>query len=219
MMKRVMIIGILLALIAVNIHGRDYSSDWKVNGISPDGSLMIVYKSLAPLSLKIEEPKKMVIPKSIKTFKYTQITRSQPLKVVAETKYDTTINNQVGKEIIKAIYNSVKFSFESKDGFGGNTFRLDYIPQNVKNQVREENNEINKYIEGKAFFTNISGNDPKDEVEIVFEDNIASGVLSARTYIDAEFKVPEETKLLGGELYSGTIRIKAEFSGKNSPVQ
>ena len=201
--------------------GNNYSSTWKVNGISEDGSVMIVYKSLAPLSLAVESPKTMRIPKSTKSFKYSSVTGGKPLKITAGTKYNDSIQNEVDKNIIRTIYNSVKFSFESNYRSKLNNFKLDYFPEKGEDHAADtsgnNNDNLKKYIDGRAYFTNQTPSvDLGETYEVELSDNIGGkGTLTAEAYMDAEFTVPDTTELLGGETYKGVIRLKAEFLGNN----
>lgn len=214
MMKKLWILGLFILTATISSGAvNNYSSEWKVTGISSDGGLMIVYKSLAPLSLTVEDPKTMKIPKGIKEFTYSQITGGRPLKVSVQTKYNSTINNELDKNIIKTIYDSVKFGFESTYTSGSNNFKLDYFSQKGENY--SENEKIEKYINGRAYFTNLNAVETGNTDSKQLSDNIKVGTLTAETYLDAKFTVPDSVQLLGGETYRGTLRVKAEFLGKN----
>ena len=186
------------------------ASTWKVNGISTNGGLMIIYKSMAPLILDVEAgEKKMLITKEQKNFTYSKMAGKHPIKVIARAEYNPDIvgqgGNELNKNIINTIYNRVSFEFPQPD------FKLNYIPKNG------EEAKPDKYIDGKAYFTDKNGVQnlgTKQESNLI--NNIVSGKLTtSEVYVDAQFTVPNNVNLLGGETYRGSVRITAEALGQN----
>lgn len=168
---------------------------------------MILYKTLPPLIIDIDSPERMTVSKEAKNFKYSDIVSSKkPIQLRIEIKFNDSIinSNNINKEIVRTVYDSLKLSFVEQG-----KFRLYGV----------ENNILNESIDGEVFFTNengvIEGEMNGKEIKRTLHDTIQGGVLSRKDiYIDAIFN-QEGKKLLIGN-YSGTVSLDIEFMGKET---
>lgn len=208
-MKKLKILKIVIIfnLLIVNIFSK---TEWTYSGIN-DGGLMILYKTLPPLIVEVDEPEIMRIKKGSETFKYSNVTKTKkPLNVNIEIRFNNSIieENAINKDIVQTIYDSVRLSFQDDGKFNLYKSTEGILPKNIVES-----------IDGEVFFTDISGTKLQgNEAKILVKplgNTIQGGVLSQNNiYIDSEFNKDKKQILPGN--YSGEIKLEVEFIGKDN---
>lgn len=203
-MKKIIII---FNLFIVSVFGK---TEWTYSGIT-DGGLMILYKTLPPLVVEVDEPEIMRVKKGSESFKYSNVTKTQkPLNVNIEIKFNNSIieENAINKDIVQTIYDSVRLSFQNDGIFNLYKNTDGILPKNTIES-----------IDGEVFFTDISGTRlPGNEAKILLKplgNTIQGGVLSQNNiYIDSEFNKNKKEILPGN--YNGEVKLEVEFIGKDN---
>lgn len=208
--KLIILLGSLLLSTGV------FSTTWEYEGgLDGESGLMIVYKTLPPLIVEVDEPELMTVPKGTKSFKYSEVVRSKkPLNVKIEIYFNNSVveDNGINKEIIRTIYDTAKLSFVEQG-----EFKL--IKEDSGVGPRESNVDDTdvESIDGEVFFTNsigvVKAQGNGKELISQIGDTISSGTLhKSDIYIDAQFN-KKEKELLSGQ-YSGKTTLVVEFIGK-----
>lgn len=209
-MKIKLLMGLLTFILSIN----SLSTEWKYQGGLDGGAgLMIVYKSVPPIKIEVEEPEIMVVPRGTQLFKYTEASRKkEPLAVKIEIQFDSSIvqDNGVNKQIITQMYNSAKLWFDNNGYF-------EMIDSN--GVIPKANNQENsRSIKAEAFFVDKNKANEKKETIINFKETIQNGLLvSDKAYIDAKFNT-EGKEMLSGN-YRGVAKLNIEILGKNGGGQ
>lgn len=187
------------------------ATSWNfTGGLNGEDGLMIVYKTLPPLSVEVDQPEVMIVPASNAPFRYSEVNKNRNLlEVRIEIRFNKEIietNNAVNKKIVRSVYDRAKLNFKD-DGI----FYLEKI--NSKKIKKDVLDEVNNKIDGEVFFTTAGGVDLGKEITEKIGDTIQNGTLSKRyIYIDAKFN-KEGKQLMLGE-YKGTATLVVEFLGK-----
>lgn len=213
MVKKI-IVGVSVLLLSVIAFGK---TTWKLNGaLDGDAGLMIVYKTIPPLMVDVEDPDLMVVSKSRGSFTYSEVAKSkQPLKGRIEINYDKDVasqgNNGLNKNIIRTIYNSVNISF-----LDNGVFALRKDTTGIEPKKGERRLDLENQIDGEVFFTSSKGltrnSDKRQKLKL--EDTVQNGVLrTADVYIDARFNKGGK-ELMAGK-YRGVTTLVVEFVGQN----
>lgn len=199
---------VLFFIITIN----SFSTIWNFNGLDGEAGIILIYKTLPPLTVEVEQPEKMVVSKEQKNFKYSEVSPSRkPLQVKIEIKFNDSIieANNINKEIIRTIYDSAKLSFLNEGKFS----LIKHTQENGMKKNKELLPVEETIIDAEAFFTNDKALFEGKEIERVLKDSIQGGTLTRQDiYIDAEFNKNNKI-LLAGE-YSGSITLVVEFIGK-----
>lgn len=205
-MKRIIILFLLL------LSFNSFSTKWQYGGgLDGEAGLMIVYKSIPPLVLKIDEPETILIPSGNGTFKYSEISKSKkPLNVRLEVKFNSHIveNNSVNKSIISTIYDTARYSF-----INNGSFFLE------KTSIKNGEILIEEGIDGEVFFTDINGNEEAaNKAKIInrkLSESVKDGILNREdVYIDAIFN--RRNKQLTTGRYEGKTTLVVEFLGRGA---
>lgn len=170
------------------------------SGKDHDKSLVVLYKVLDPLIVKVDEPKRIIIPAKKNTYKYSEYSEDhRKLKVDVSTSY----NKDKIDDILRKVYENVHFKLQ-KDG----AFEL--------NRVKKENEKAeNVVIKGKGYFVDSSVSatekDKKTQITKPFSSSVVGNKFSATTEIDAEFTVDNDNIPMG--VYKGTLKLDVWFGG------
>lgn len=203
---------LLFILVGLISHINLYSTRWDFGGLDGEAGLIILYKTLPPLIVEVEKPEVLKIPKTNKSFKYSEtVSKNTPLNVNIEVIFDNKIINKNGinKEIVRTIYNEVELSFD-----GDGKFKLDRVDNSSKEKIKEKTLSS---IDGEVFFTNRNGVTDGDgkKVKKILGDTIKDGKLKQDDiYIDAIFN--SELKSLNSGRYIGKATLIVEFIGKGA---
>lgn len=204
-MKKVMIFFFMIML--VNVYG---VTEWDFHGINGNGSLTILYKTLPPLVVEVDEPEIMRIKRGTSKFKYSNSTKSQkPLNVNIEIQFNDGIidQNGINKDIVQAIYDTVNLKL-----LGNGKIELRAMNETIWPRI-----DGTGVINGIVYFSNISGDKENNGESITRKlgESIKGGLLTSNDiYIDAEFN-QEEKEILAGT-YLGKITLEVEFIGKET---
>lgn len=186
------------------------ATEWNFSGINGNGSITILYKTLPPLVVEVDEPELMRIKRGKDSFKYSDVSRSKkPLNVNIEIQFNNGIidNNGSNKDIISTIYDTVKLELL-------NNGEITLLQDNLSGVPR---NNDSLGIKGEVYFTNISGIELENKYILIKKlgESIKNGLLTTNDiYIDAEFN-KEKNEILSGQ-YSGKIIMSVEFIGKGN---
>lgn len=181
-------------------------TNWQFSaGVNGNGGLMIVYKTLPPLVVNVDQPKVMRVKKGRDPFKYSESSgENKPLNVMIKVEFNKEVvgENGINKEIIRSIYNNVTLSFKNNGIFS-------LIKTTEKSDLQ---------IDAQAYFTDQNGIRINDKAHPIINrnlsDTIQNGILLQNDiYIDAEFNKMQQ-ELLEGR-YEGTVILEVEFNGKN----
>lgn len=188
-----------------------FATTWKFEGgLDGKSGLTIVYKTLPPLIIDVDEPEMMVVPRGNQMFRYSEVSRSkQPLNVSIKVFFNKSIveDNGINKNIVRTLYDTVRLSFS-------NAGKFELIKKS--GSVQPKSNDIT--VDGEVFFTNrngaIEGNNGK-LLEKKIGDSIQNGILSEQEiYIDARFN-NQKKEMLSGQ-YEGKVTLEIEFIGKGA---
>lgn len=170
------------------------------DGKDYDKSLVVLYKVLDPLIVKVDEPKRIIIPAKKNTYKYSEYSEDhRKLKVDVSTSYN---QNEID-DILRKVYENVYFKLQNNGEF-------------ELNRVKKENEKAeNIVIKGKGYFVDNSASaieqDKKTQITKPFSSNVAGNKFSATTEIDAEFTVDNDNIPMG--VYKGTLKLDVWFGG------
>lgn len=171
---------------------------WKGNNY--DKNLVVLYKALDPLIVKVDEPKRIIIPAKRNTYKYSEYSSDhRKLKVDVSTSY----NKDQIDSILRKVYENVYFKLQNDGNFD-------------LTHVKKENEKVeNVTIKGKGYFVDnsVSATDKEKKSEITkpFSSSVVGNKFSATTEIDAEFTVDNDNIPMG--VYTGTLKLDVWFGG------
>lgn len=170
------------------------------NGINYDKNLVVLYKALDPLIVKVDEPKRIIIPAKRNTYKYSEYSSDhRKLKVDVSTSY----NKDQIDDILRKVYENVYFKLQNDGNFD-------------LTHVKKENEKVeNVTIKGKGYFVDnsVSATDKEKKSEITkpFSSSVVGNKFSTTTEIDAEFTVDNDNIPMG--VYTGTLKLDVWFGG------
>ncbi len=204
---------LLMGLGALFFSLTSFSTEWKYEGGLDGGAgLMIVYKSIPPIKIEVDEPETMVVPRGKQTFRYTEVSKiKEPLKVKIEVQFDSSIvsDNGLNKDIVNQMYNSAKLWFDNDGMF--EMIASDKLIFKANNLVNSEN------IKAEVFFVDKNGVNEMKQKVTRFKETIQNGLLiSEEEYIDAKFNL--DSKVMSSGSYRGVTKLNIEILGKNGGI-
>ncbi len=210
-----MVIKKIITFLFVILSMESFSTKWNYGGgLDGEAGLMLIYKTLPPLSVKVEEPEIMSVVSGNQSFKYSEVSKSgKPLNVKIEVYFNDNIveDNSINKTIISTIYDSIRLSFVNN----GNFFLYEEIGK-VENKAGKT---TIKAIDGEVYFTDSSGIEEATNKAKVIQRKLGETIQNATLkrediYIDAIFNRRGE-ELIAGE-YRGYTTLIVEFLGRGA---
>lgn len=205
----------MVVFLFIILSVKSFSTKWNYGGgLDGEAGLMLIYKTLPPLLVEVEEPETMSIASGNQSFKYSEVSRSKkPLNVKIEVYFNNTIvqDNSINKSIISTIYDSVRLSFINNGSFFLYKESDGIEPRDIKKTL--------DLIDGEVFFTDANGiEEATNKAKIVYRklgETIQDGVLRRDDiYIDAIFNRKQEELIVGK--YRGGTTLMVEFLGKGA---
>lgn len=178
---------VLFVLINLFSYGKD--SIWNTTSKNP---IIVIYKVLDPLIVKVDQPDKIVVPANITNFKYSEYSENKrKLNVIVESPYTGPID-----KVLEKIYEKVHFQLESSGNF---------------ELIHDK--EKNKKIIGKGYFIDgdlATETEKKSYYSKGFSNNLVGNSFKASTQIDVDFNKEKDAPM---GVYKGVLKLNVWFDG------
>lgn len=171
-------IKILLILVLLSIYS------YSATKINFSKQLVVIYKVLDPLSVRVDTPEKMTVRKGNETFRYSQVVQSRtPLNVQISAPYNSR------DEILDEIYGTAKLELRNRGEF----------------ELKELQNP-NFKIKGKGFFGSA---EDEYQINLPLYNATTPNMYQASAQIDAIFNSDKEEMLMG--TYKGVLILDVTY--------